>query len=136
MTSPRTGDTDAAQAPLGASPRSRFAEISADALRYWERRRLVYNLALAAVVLAEVLATWPKSMRYLTWNMGLGLFMLAVLANIAYCAVYAVDLFVQYSGIRTILLRWRWVLLATGIGFAAVITHFITRTVLSAGEMP
>jgi hypothetical protein len=33
-------------------------------------------------------------------NVLLGLFFLAVLANVCYCAVYVVDFFVQFSGLR------------------------------------
>jgi len=63
-----------------------------------------------------------------------GFFILAVLANVAYCAAYAVDLFVQFAGLRTLWLRWRWSILATGTAFAAVIAHFITMGILGGGH--
>jgi hypothetical protein len=116
---------------MSAASRPSFAECAAEALRYWEPRRLLYNLALAAVVLAHVLSAWPAWKSALTFDVILQLFFLAVLANIAYCAAYAVDLFVQFSGLREAWPRWRWVVLATGTAFAAVITHFITTAMRS-----
>jgi len=73
---------------------------------------------------------WPDSRAFLTRDTLFELFFLAVLANIAYCAAYAVDLFVQFSGQRAVWARWRWTVLATGIAFGAVISHFITMGIL------
>jgi hypothetical protein len=72
-----------------ASPR--FREIAADALRYWELRRVVYNLALTGVVAAHFFAAWPASRSFLGWNTLFVLIFLAVLANVCYCAVYVVE---------------------------------------------
>lgn len=77
----------------------RFGAIASDALRYWEPRRALYNLALAGVVGAHLFAAWPASRRFLTWDTLFFLIFLAVLANVCYWAAYAVDLFVQYSGL-------------------------------------
>jgi uncharacterized membrane protein len=110
-----------------------FAELAADALRYWEPRRLLYNLALTAVVVAHLVAAWPASRALLTRDTFFGTFFLAVLANVLYCAAYAVDLFVQYSGLRAIWPRRRWILLTVGTCFAAVITHFISIGALASG---
>jgi hypothetical protein len=52
------------------------------------------------------------------------LFLLAVLANVAYCAAYPVDVFVQASGFRERWLKYRWVLFFIGVAFAAVVTRF------------
>jgi len=35
-------------------------EILSDAIRYWEPRRIVYNLVLSAVVIAWLVLTWPR----------------------------------------------------------------------------
>src|SRR5262249_35208677 len=75
---------------------SRLSTYAANALRYWEPRRLIYNGALAAVVLAHFVLAWPASRGKLTLDLVLGYFILAVVANGAYCAVYVVDLFVQF----------------------------------------
>ena len=54
------------------------------------------------------------------------LFVLAVLANVAYCAAYLGDVFVQISGFREGWLRWRWLLFVVGTAFAAAITRFFS----------
>src|SRR5262249_44432826 len=123
------GDGPSQSIPGGIRPR--FPEIASDALRYWEPRRLLYNLALLLVVLAHFYSSWPDSKAFLTRDTFLGFFFLAVLANVLYCAAYAADLFVQFSGQRAAWARWRWMVLVTGIAFAAVITHFITMGILA-----
>lgn len=95
-----------------------------DAIRYWEPRRIAYNVVLAAIVLFYFSLGWPASRHFVNVEIGLGLFILAVMANIAYCAAYPVDLFAQLSGVRAAWLRVRWVLFALGLAFAAVITRF------------
>jgi hypothetical protein len=113
---------------------NRAATHVADALRYWEPRRIIYNLALAAVVGGHILARWPESRAMLSVNTLLGLFFLAVLANICYCGVYAIDLFVQFSGLRSFWVRCRIAVFAVGTAFAAVIAHFFATNILSAGS--
>ena len=115
----------------GARVTPRFGEIAADAIRCWEPRRALYNLVLIGVVGAHFLAAWPGSRPCLAWNTLFLLIILAVLANVCYCAAYAVDLFVQYSGLRGAWPRWRWVVLLIGIIFAAVLAHFFSMGVLS-----
>jgi len=56
---------------------------------------------------------------------------LAVLANIAYCAAYPVDVFAQMSTFRHNWLRYRWVLLAIGIVFASIITRFFVQSMFT-----
>jgi len=113
---------------------ARFGELAADALRYWEPRRILYNLALVAVVCAHFYVAWPGSRTLLSRDLLFVFFGLAVLANIAYCAAYAVDLFVQFSGLRSEWARWRWVVLAAGTAFAAVIAHFFTLGIIRGGR--
>ena len=55
-----------------------------------------------------------------------------MLANVCYCAVYVVDLFVQFSGLRESWAKGRVVVLAIGTGFAAVIAHFVCTNILGA----
>ena len=50
--------------------------------------------------------------------------LLAVLANVAYCAAYLPDLFAQASGFRDSWRRYRWILFAIGLLFAGVITRY------------
>jgi len=124
-------DETKSHAPREGGERPRFADLAGEAIRYWELRRPVYNLALFAVVVAHFVAGWPTSRAILTRDPLLVFFGLAVLANVAYCAAYAVDLFAQFSGMRAEWARWRWVLLLIGSGFAAVLAHFCTLGVLS-----
>ena len=120
-----------AQAARDGRAAPRFGEIASEAIGYWERRRVLYNLALAGVVGAHCLVAWPASRAVLTWNTLFLLIFLAVLANVCYCAAYAVDLFVQYSELRGAWGRWRWVVLMTGILFGAVIAHFFSMGIFS-----
>ena len=106
---------------------SRLSTYTAHALRYWEPRRLVYNAVLACVVVAHAVIAWPSSREKLSFDLLLGLFMLAVLANVAYCAVYLADLFVQFSGLHVAWRRGRVVLLIVGTAFAATIAHFVVK---------
>jgi len=49
---------------------------------------------------------------------------LAVLANVAYCAAYVVDVFVQMSGFREQWRAYRWMLFFIGMSFAAILARF------------
>ena len=114
----------------GEHTRTRFGEFAADALRYWEPRRLLYNTVLVMVVFTHFFIGWPGTRQFLTWDHLFMLFVLAVFANIAYCAAYAVDLFVQYSALRPLWSRMRWTLLLVGTAFAAVLAHFFSKGLL------
>lgn len=100
-------------------------ESFTSAIRFWEPRRVLYNLALAAVVITYFIVGYPTSKAVLNFDFALGLFLLAVVANVAYCAAYLADVFVQMSGFREVWERSRWVLFVIGTTFAAIITRFI-----------
>jgi hypothetical protein len=68
--------------------------------------------------------SYPTSETVLSVDFALGVFLLAVVANIAYCAAYLADIFVQVSGFREIWQRSRWVLFVIGTLFAAIVTRF------------
>jgi hypothetical protein len=95
-----------------------------NAIRYWEPRRILYNLLLAAVVVIHFVKELPFSRTVVQFNSLLLLFALAVLANVAYCAAYVPDVFAQMSSLRDSWLRYRWALFVVGLAFAAVLTHF------------
>ena len=109
-----------------------LAELTREALRYWELRRLFYNMVLATVVLIHFVSAWPGSMPLLTRDRALVTFMLAVVANILYCAAYPVDVLVQFAGLRAQWSRLRWILWTVGTLFAAAITHFIVRAAIQS----
>jgi len=111
--------------------RPRFRELTADSIKYWEPRRILYNAVLAIIVLGYFAAAWPASKAIISLNSILILFLLTVLANICYCAVYVIDVFVQLSGLRDLWLRRRWLLLLVGTAFAAILTRFIAMAAFS-----
>ena len=98
--------------------------FATDALRYWEPRRFAYNGLLAAIVLWYFAKGWPESLHGIGFDGIVGIFILAVLANVAYCAAYVVDLFLQFSDYREQRGRWRMVILTVGFAFAAALTRF------------
>jgi hypothetical protein len=97
------------------TPRVSFRDTLNDAISYWEPRRLLYNGALLLVVIGAFVAGWPVSRRAIEWQSAPVLFVLAVLANVVYCAAYLPDLALQHSSFRESWLRVRWILLVTGI---------------------
>ena len=103
-----------------------------DAISFWEPRRVVYNLALAGIVIAYFVAGYPASKAVLSIDFALGLFLLAVGANIVYCAAYLADVFVQASGFRDVWQRMRWVLFVIGTLVASIITRFISMGMFQA----
>ncbi len=72
-------------------------EIIRDAIRYWEVRRLWYNLALTALVSAWVFLTWPHFRPAFTLDSLGKLLILAALANLCYSAAYLIDIPMQQS---------------------------------------
>ena len=94
------------------------------AIRYWEPRRLLYNGALAVVVLVCFALNYPASKSTLSFDFVLMLFLLAVLANVAYCAAYLVDIFASASGYREQWWKHRWIVFTIGVLFASIITRF------------
>lgn len=118
--------TESGTAAGSTTTLARARDVVTNSLRYWEPRRIVYNMVLAAVVLAHFAAAWPADRAALSLNGLLFLFILAVLANVAYCAAYVGDVFVQLSGFDQAWYRWRWLLFVLGTLFAAVITRFFS----------
>jgi len=106
-------------------------DVLTDAIRYWERGRILYNSILAVIVVAYFVMNLPGARGHLSFDLLQSLFVLAVLANVAYCAAYLVDVFAQLSAVRAAWLRYRWVLLAIGILFAAIITRFFSQSLFA-----
>lgn len=107
-----------------------------DAIKFWEPRRILYNLALAAIVIAYFAIGYPASKAALTVDFCLGLFLLAVIANVAYCAAYVVDIFAQASGFREVWQRYRIVLFVIGTLVAAILTRFIAMGMFNGRSGP
>lgn len=95
-----------------------------DAIRYWERGRIFYNLVLAAVFIGWIVLTWPH---FSESPRGQGLVFLIfffIMANLLYSAVYLVDLPMQYSPLRLMWRRGRIVLWLVGMLVAFVFTNY------------
>jgi len=101
-----------------------FRDALSDAIHYWELRRIVYNIALAAVVIALAVASWTRIQSRLGFELLLGLLVLAVLANICYCAAYVVDLPMQLSSHVGTWKRWRWLLWIFGVLFGMALSWY------------
>ncbi len=107
-----------------------FRQSVADALRYWEARRVLYNVVLTAVALLWIVLTWPhfRSVRLMSIPPGdthpvfLILIILAFLANVCYTAAYFVDIPLQLT--FTTWRKYRWALLLTGILFAILLENY------------
>ena len=97
-----------------------------EAIRYWEPRRWIYNLVLLTVVALTFWLHLPASRAAITIDSVLWLFLLAVLANVAYCAAYIVDIFVQISAFHEQWQQFRWLLFALGVTFAAVLSRYFS----------
>lgn len=104
-------------------------EALSQAIRYWEPRRLIYNAVLLLVVAAMFVKGLPISRSQINLNLVLFLFVLAVLANVAYCACYVVDVVAQLSDFGAIWLRFRWALFVVGLAFAGVLTYFFATRI-------
>ncbi len=96
-----------------------FQTVASDALVFWERGRVIYNLVLLAAVIAV------QGLDVANWN-GFGLslpelIVMAMGANVLYCAGYPADLLVQMSRFRGPWRHARWLLWGLGTGFALML---------------
>jgi len=90
-----------------------------------------WDVMLAAIVLVVFALQWPESRAALSADLVPTLFILAVLANVAYCAAYPVDVVAQYSGFQAAWKRYRWLLFVVGVVFAGIITRFFAVAMFS-----
>lgn len=94
-----------------------------DAMRFWELRRIPYNLILAAVVIVWLVANRAHLHEALLWPAILALFVMAALANVLYSVAYCLDVFVQYSSFRDLWHRRRWMLWLAGMLLAIALAN-------------
>ncbi|MBZ5693892.1 MAG: hypothetical protein LAN36_00885 [Acidobacteriia bacterium] len=99
-------------------------DVLRDAIRYWEPRRVVYNLVLVVVVMVWLLFTWPHFRSALALGSLLFLSVFAMLANVCYCAAYLADVPMQYSLFQAVWRRRRWGLWVTGTLFAILLANY------------
>lgn len=115
--------------------RPTFSEMATSAIGFWEPMRVVYNSVLTTVVVGFLVAFWPGAREYITWLQVPRMIVLAVMANVCYCAAYPVDLFVQYSGFRSAWMGLRWVLFLIGTLFAAALASLIMADLVFLGPL-
>jgi hypothetical protein len=112
------------QAKAGTAPPNRLREIFPDSIRYWERRRIIYNGVLTIVTSAWLIVTWPHFRGSFTLQFLFLLVVLAAIANVCYCAAYFADICVQFSAFPADWRRWRWALWCGGTLFAILLANY------------
>jgi hypothetical protein len=103
---------------------TRLPERYAVAIRFWEPRRLSYNLALAAFFLAWVVGTWPHFRKAMALSDALQLAVLALLANLCYSTAYIAEPLVQLLRPGTGALRLRSALWIFGTVLAVLFENY------------
>jgi len=108
-------------------PESEGKRMSVDlkaASRFWERQRLGYNAVLLLIVVLWVGFTWPH-FRPAMNLVALGkMTVLAVLANLCYCAGYAMEGFIQPIVEQAYWRRLRWVVWVVGMLLAVLLANY------------
>lgn len=98
--------------------------VPLSAPRFWESRRFVYNLILSAVVLLWLVLTWPHFRPALTLPVLAAITVLALLANICYCAAYLAEIPIQQLLPGEYWNRLRWVVWVFGTLLALVLENY------------
>jgi hypothetical protein len=80
--------TQSQSLPTSPTSPNQLRPVFTDAVRFWEPRRLFYNLVLLAAALSWLAATWPHFRPALALTPILMLSVLALLANVCYSAAY------------------------------------------------
>jgi hypothetical protein len=104
--------------------REEIKPLVTDAIRFWEKARILFNVVLTVIAFGTLwylLKGFGPAWRYLGHNVLL-VFILAMLANIAYCAAYPIDTLVQLSDFQQGWRKGRWFLWGIGTAFAAALT--------------
>lgn len=94
------------------------------AARFWEPRRVLYNLILTAVVIAWLAVSWPHFRPAFHLYALARLLILALLANVCYSAAYFVDIPVQWFLRTGVWGWWRWALWLAGTLFAVLLANY------------
>lgn len=95
-----------------------------DATRFWEPQRLWYNVALLMIVALWMIFTWPHFRPAMNLAALGKMTVLALLANLCYCAGYVAELFMQPIVPKAYLRRLRWAVWIAGILLAIVLSNY------------
>jgi multisubunit Na+/H+ antiporter MnhB subunit len=101
-----------------------FRQSIDEAIRFWEPRRILYNLLLTAITVFWFALGWSHFRPGLNLQLLLVLALLAALANICYCAAYLVDIPLQRSSFRAPWRRRRWWLWIAGVLLAMLFASY------------
>ena len=116
----RTSSPEVGKSSEGSSPWKGLIE----AARFWEPRRLVYNLLLLGVVMIWVVKTWPHFRPAMTLE-SLGIMtVLALLANACYCAAYLAEILIQNATSSAVWNRQRWAIWVVGTLLAILFENY------------
>ena len=103
---------------------SRLPENVAAALRFWEPRRLTYNLVLAGFVLAWFVGTWPHLRPVMTILGATQLSVLALIANLLYSVAYAAEFVFQAFGLGPRRFHFRSAIWILGAVLAVLLENY------------
>jgi len=95
----------------------------ADALRFWEQRRLIYNVVLTLVFIGWVVVSWPYFQGKFSFVHVAQLAVLAVIANALYCSAYLVELFFGAAAASK-WQHWRWTVWTVGMLVAILVESY------------
>ena len=101
-----------------------WRRVLSDAARFWEPRRVIYNLLLTAVVVIWLVASWPHFRPAFTLQSLLFLAFMALGANLCYSAAYLADIPLQGLMLGPVRSRWRWGLWLLGTLLAIVFENY------------
>jgi hypothetical protein len=101
-----------------------FRELLSSSARFWEPRRILYNLILLGVCFVWLVASWPHFRPALHLATLLPMAVLALFANFCYSAAYLVDITLLNSTFRAAWLSRRWILWLAGTLFAILLANY------------
>jgi hypothetical protein len=107
--------------PMASSENTAFS-VSSSA-RFWETRRLLYNLVLIATAIFWLLLDWNHFRPAMKLSSLPPLVVLALLANVCYCTAYLADFAIQRLPAAQ-WRRYRWIIWGVGTLFATVLESY------------
>ena len=109
---------------LSSQNNGNFRELLSTSARFWEPRRILYNLILFGVCVVWLVASWPHFRPALHLSNLLPMIVLALFANLCYSAAYLVDITLLNSDFRSAWLSRRWILWLVGTLFAILLANY------------
>lgn len=95
-----------------------------DASQFWEPRRIWYNAVLLLIVVLWVAVTWPHFRPAMNWVAFGKMTVLALLANLCYCAGYVSEGFIQPLLPKEFWRRARWAVWLAGMLLAMLFSNY------------